>query len=125
MSTADHKIVVGVDGAEPGRAAVAPGARVDTAMPPGSPTPFLLDVSKSAAMVVVGGSGKGFFAEAAIGSTASAVLAHAWQEKYPDVPVERVLVRDRPRQILLEWSSQALAHHAECPVMVVRPRDAR
>ncbi|WP_410659269.1 universal stress protein [Amycolatopsis sp. lyj-112] len=299
MSTVDHKIIVGVDGADPGRAAVrwaagsaverglgllivhalhterisygagltgaapwsdvlaadgqrvldeavaeaesvAPGVAVDTSMLPDSPIPFLLDASKSAAMVVVGGSGKGFFAEMAIGSTASAVLAHAhcpvmvlrgrkgttnyltsgpvvvgidgsplseraleiafeeasrrrahlvavhawtdvtyddafgmarlatqwesledderrllaerlagWQEKYPDVTVERVLVRDRPRQTLLEWSakaqlvivgsrgrggfaglllgstSQALAHHAECPVLVVRPRNAR
>lgn len=217
----------------------APGVPVDTVMPPDSPAPFLIDASKSAAMLVVGGSGKGFFAQLTIGSTASAVIAHAhcpvvvlrgrkgttsypgggpvvvgidgsplseravetafevasrrnaplmavhawmdvtyddafgmarlatqwesledderrllaerlagWQEKYPDVTVERVLVRDRPRQALLEWSakaqlvvvgsrgrggftglllgstSQALAQHAECPVMVVRPRNA-
>ncbi|AIJ23189.1 universal stress protein [Amycolatopsis methanolica] len=68
-----------------------------------------------------------------------------WQEEYPDVKVERVVVRDRPRHQLVEWSgqaqlvvvgsrgrggftglllgstSQALIHHAECPVMVVRP----
>ncbi|AUI60281.1 universal stress protein [Amycolatopsis sp. BJA-103] len=299
MSTADHKIVVGVDGSGPGRAAVrwaagsaaerglgllivhalhterisygggltgaapwfdvlaeagqrvldeasaeatsfAPDVPVSTAMPQGSPVPFLIDTSMTATMVVLGGAGKGFFAEMAIGSTASAVLAHAqcpvvvlrgrkgttnypgsgpvvvgvdgsplseqaletafeeasrrrahlvavhawtdvtyddafgtarlttqwesledderrllaeqlagWQEKYPDVTVERVVVRDRPRQTLLEWSgkaqlvvvgsrgrggftglllgstSQALAHHAECPVMVVRPRNAR
>ncbi|MBA0125735.1 universal stress protein [Haloechinothrix sp. YIM 98757] len=67
-----------------------------------------------------------------------------WSERYPDVPVERDLVRAKPRQRLLEWSaaadlvvvgcrgrggfrgmllgstSQALVHHAECPVMVVR-----
>lgn len=299
MNVAGHKIVVGVDGAEPGRAAarwaarfagerglgllivhaihleqftygaglagpaplydvvaeegqrvldeavaeaesVAPGVLVDTVMPPDSPALFLIDASKSAAMLVVGGTGKGFFAEMTIGSTAAAVIAHAqcpvvvlrgrkgttsypdsgpvvvgidgsplseqaletafeeasrrnaslvavhawmdvtyddafgmarlvtqwesledderrllaerlagWQEKYPDVQVERVLVRDRPRHVLLEWSakaqlvvvgsrgrggftglllgstSQALAHHAECPVMVVRPRNAR
>lgn len=69
----------------------------------------------------------------------------AWQAKYPDVEVERVLVRDRPRRQLLDRSeraqlvvvgsrgrggftglllgstSQALIHHAGCPVMVVRP----
>ncbi|WP_216214835.1 universal stress protein [Amycolatopsis aidingensis] len=71
-----------------------------------------------------------------------------WQEKYPEVHVERVVARDRPRHQLLEWSararllvagcrgrggfrglllgstSQALLHHAECPVMVVRPEPA-
>lgn len=67
-----------------------------------------------------------------------------WQEKYPDVTVQRVVVRDQPRHQLLEWSrkaqlvvvgsrgrggfkglvlgstSQALIQHATCPVMVVR-----
>ncbi|GAB3582400.1 universal stress protein [Amycolatopsis endophytica] len=68
-----------------------------------------------------------------------------WRERYPDVRVERVVVRDRPRDELLARSaraqlvvvgsrgrggfrglvlgstSQALIHHAECPVLVVRP----
>ncbi|MDX3189736.1 universal stress protein [Streptomyces sp. MN03-5084-2B] len=68
-----------------------------------------------------------------------------WPEKYPDVEIRRVLVRDRPRHALLEASeeaqlvvvgsrgrggftgmllgstSQALVHHAQCPVLVVRP----
>ncbi|EHR61913.1 universal stress protein [Saccharomonospora cyanea] len=68
-----------------------------------------------------------------------------WQEEYPDVRVERKVVKDRPRHELLEHSrsaqlvvvgsrgrggfrgmllgstSQALIHHASCPVMVVRP----
>ncbi|MGH3517829.1 MAG: universal stress protein [Haloechinothrix sp.] len=68
-----------------------------------------------------------------------------WSELYPDVVVRRDVVRAKPRQRLLEWSaraslvvvgsrgrggfrgllvgstSQALLHHAECPVMVVRP----
>ena len=72
-----------------------------------------------------------------------------WQEKYPEVTVERVVVRDRPRHQLLEWSGraqlvvvgsrgrggfkglllgstgQALIHHAQCPVMIVRPGPAR
>jgi nucleotide-binding universal stress UspA family protein len=67
-----------------------------------------------------------------------------WQERYPDVRVQRVVERDRPRHQLLERSrgaqlmvvgsrgrggfrgmlmgstSQALLHHAECPVMVIR-----
>ncbi|HVV29464.1 MAG TPA: universal stress protein [Mycobacteriales bacterium] len=70
-----------------------------------------------------------------------------WQEKYPDVRVERVVVKDRPRHQLLGWSakaclivvgsrgrggfqglllgstSQALIHHAQCPVMIIRPRE--
>ncbi len=68
-----------------------------------------------------------------------------WQEKFPDVEIRRVLVRDRARHALLEVSaeaqlvvvgsrglggfsgmllgstSQALVQHAECPVLVVRP----
>ncbi|WP_216207426.1 universal stress protein [Amycolatopsis aidingensis] len=71
-----------------------------------------------------------------------------WQEKYPEVEVRRVVARDRPRHQLLEWSararllvvgcrgrgglpglvlgstSQAMVHHAECPVLVVRPDPA-
>ncbi|HVV09434.1 universal stress protein [Amycolatopsis sp.] len=67
-----------------------------------------------------------------------------WQNKYPEVVVERVFVRDRPRHLLLEWSrtarlvvvgsrgrggfaglllgstGQALVHHALGPVLVVR-----
>jgi len=68
-----------------------------------------------------------------------------WQEKYPDVPVERVVVRQRSAVALVEQAakallvvvgshgrggftgmligstSQALLHHAPCPVIVVRP----
>ncbi|MET8846811.1 universal stress protein [Amycolatopsis sp. NPDC004625] len=68
-----------------------------------------------------------------------------WPEKYPDVEIRRVLVRDRPRHALLDVSaeaqlvvvgsrgrggftgmllgstSQALVQHAQCPVLVVRP----
>ncbi|MGW4065164.1 universal stress protein [Amycolatopsis sp. NPDC004747] len=67
-----------------------------------------------------------------------------WQEKYPDVRVERRVEHDKPRSRLLSEShgaqlvvvgsrgrggftglvlgstSQALLHHASCPVMVVR-----
>ncbi|WP_236792900.1 universal stress protein [Amycolatopsis sp. GM8] len=85
------------------------------------------------------------------GQEQARVLAESlagWQEKYPDVSVERVVVKDRPRRQLLEWSaraqlvvvgsrgrggfrglllgstSQALLHYARCPVLVVRPQDA-
>ena len=67
-----------------------------------------------------------------------------WSEKYPDVPVRRLVARDRPARALVEESgraqlvvvgsrgrggfhglllgsvSQALLHHAHCPVAVVR-----
>ncbi|MDV6014443.1 universal stress protein [Haloechinothrix sp. LS1_15] len=67
-----------------------------------------------------------------------------WAERYPDVEVQRDVARAKPRQRLLDWSdsadlvvvgcrgrggfrgmllgstSQALLHHATCPVMVVR-----
>ncbi|MEV6109148.1 universal stress protein [Streptomyces sp. NPDC051940] len=70
-----------------------------------------------------------------------------WQARYPDVTVERRLVRSRTRTALLETSgeaqlvvvgargrggftgmllgsvSQALLHHADCPVLVVRGRE--
>ena len=68
-----------------------------------------------------------------------------WAEKYPDVPVRGLVARDRPAHALVDESgraqlvvvgsrgrgglrgmllgsvSQALLHHAHCPVAVVRP----
>jgi nucleotide-binding universal stress UspA family protein len=70
-----------------------------------------------------------------------------WSEKYPDVAVQRVVVRDRPAHALVEQAtayaaqlvvvgshgrggatalvlgsvSHAVLHHAPCPVAVVRP----
>ncbi|MFD8496084.1 universal stress protein [Amycolatopsis sp. NPDC059657] len=70
-----------------------------------------------------------------------------WQEKYPDVPISRVVMRGRPVRTLLEFgdraqlivvgsrgrggfkgmllgsTSQALLAHSACPVAVVRPRE--
>lgn len=72
-----------------------------------------------------------------------------WQEKYPDVHVRRVVTEGRPAHSLLQAAvgaqlivvgsrgrgglsglllgstSQALVHHAPCPVVVVRPETAR
>ncbi|OXM64701.1 universal stress protein [Amycolatopsis vastitatis] len=70
-----------------------------------------------------------------------------WEEKYPDVVVQRVVVRDRPAHAVIEQAtaaaarlvvvgshgrggatafvlgsvSHAVLHHAPCPVAVVRP----
>ncbi|RSM44820.1 universal stress protein [Amycolatopsis balhimycina DSM 5908] len=68
-----------------------------------------------------------------------------WSEKYPDVVVQRVVVRDRPAHAVIEQAtaaaarlvvvgshgrtgvtargsvSHAVLHHAPCPVAVVRP----
>jgi cation-transporting ATPase F len=97
------------------------------------------------------GEGREFSEWAPVLGTEELFLAErlaGWQEKYPDVPVERVVVRDKPRHLLLEWSrkaqlvvvgsrgrggftglvfgstSQAMLHHADCPVMIVRTEPA-
>ncbi|GGU50446.1 universal stress protein [Lentzea flava] len=70
-----------------------------------------------------------------------------WQEKYPDVPVHRVVVRDRPVRALMRYgaearlvvvgshghggfagmllgsTSQALVYNAPCPLAIVRPAE--
>ncbi|MFB9831376.1 universal stress protein [Actinoallomurus acaciae] len=80
-----------------------------------------------------------------------AVLAErlaGWQEKYPDVPVRRIVAEGRAAKRLLELAadaqllvvgsrgrggftgmllgstSQALIHHAPCPLLIVRPTAA-
>ncbi|MFC5286747.1 universal stress protein [Actinokineospora guangxiensis] len=84
----------------------------------------------------------------AIATDEKAVLAErlaGWSEKYPDVPVQRAVIRDRPAHALLLQAAQAqllvvgsrgtsplagvllgstaqtVLHHAPCPVAVVRP----
>ncbi|MFD8498413.1 universal stress protein [Amycolatopsis sp. NPDC059657] len=72
-----------------------------------------------------------------------------WRQKFPDVSVEQVVPRGKPRQRLIDWSakarlmvvgsrghggfaglllgstSHALLHHADCPVMIVRTPERR
>jgi nucleotide-binding universal stress UspA family protein len=68
-----------------------------------------------------------------------------WAEKYPQIPVQRIVSRDRPAHLLIEQSrraqlvvvgsrghgelaglvlgsvSNALVHKSLCPVAIVRP----
>ncbi|KAA9159764.1 hypothetical protein FPZ12_019225 [Amycolatopsis acidicola] len=94
-----------------------------------------------------GGAVQPYFGWEPVAEAEKQVLAESlagWQDKYPDVTVDRVAVRDRPRHLLLEWSrtaqlvvvgsrgrggfaglllgstGQALVHHAQGPVLVVR-----
>jgi nucleotide-binding universal stress UspA family protein len=72
-----------------------------------------------------------------------------WTEKYPQVPVRRIVSRDRPAHLLIEQSrgaqlvvvgsrghgelaglvlgsvSNALVHRSACPVAIVRPRSTQ
>ncbi|MEV4603337.1 universal stress protein [Amycolatopsis sp. NPDC049253] len=93
------------------------------------------------------GFGSGMLQRERLEETGHRLLAQrlaGWQEKYPDVYVERQVDHDKPRHRLLALShnaqllvvgsrgrggfaglvlgstSQALLHHADCPVMVVR-----
>ncbi|QRP42892.1 universal stress protein [Amycolatopsis sp. FDAARGOS 1241] len=93
------------------------------------------------------GVGSGMFQFESLQETGHRLLAQrlaGWQEKYPDVYVERQVEHDKPRHRLLALShnaqllvvgcrgrggfaglvlgstSQALLHHASCPVLVVR-----
>lgn len=82
--------------------------------------------------------------DAADTADAASAMVAAWREKYPEVAVRQVVVREDPRKPLLEWSeraqlmvvgsrgrggfaglllgstSQAMIHHADCPVVVAR-----
>lgn len=139
--TGDGPVVVGVDGS--GIAASAVGMAFREASLLGAP----LVAVHAWADVEHDWGVPGMGEDSAREETEQVVLSEAlagWPERYPDVPVERVVVAGRPRQHLLERSrsarllvvgsrgrggfrgmmlgstSQALIHHANCPVMVVR-----
>ena len=140
-------VVVGVDGTQVSEAAVA--------------FAFAEAAAAGATLVAVHAYGESVFDAALIDGGADAMtvdwqrqreLAEAslgerlagWQEKYPEVHVEREVVHDRPtralrrcartarlvvvgrrgrggfRDLVLGSTSQQLLHHAPCPVAVVR-----
>lgn len=139
----DRPVVVGVDGAAAGEAAL--GFAFDAAARRGAPL-----------VAVHGCPGTGpvgpFTARAADRhgpdderrDVLDAALA-PWTGRFPGVPVRRVVVADRPAHALVEWSGaaqlvvvgsrgrgdlgglllgsvgHAVLHHSGCPVVVVRP----
>ncbi|WP_158891354.1 universal stress protein [Amycolatopsis anabasis] len=137
----DGPVVVGVDGSPDGERAIA--LAFDEASSKGAPL-----VAVHAWHEAGGESAWSFVDWDLLAEDERRVLAQrlaCWQEKYPDVRVERVVVRDNPRRQLLAWSdkaqlvvtggrglggfrglrlgstSHALIQHARCPVLVVRP----
>lgn len=140
----DGPVVVGVDGSEVSERAIA--VAFEEASLRGAPLVAVhawMDVEYESAF----NRARVFFEGGPLERDEQRLLAEllaGWQEKYPDVPVERVVVQDKPRHQLLERSatarlvvvgsrgrggftglllgstSQALLHHAGCPVLVVR-----
>jgi len=144
LPPADGPVVVGVDGSPTSEAAVA--VAFDEASWRGAE---LVAVHSWLDYVADADLPRRDDAEwAPVAQNAEEVLAErlaGWQEKYPDVVVRRLLVRGRPVERLLAHAvdaqlivvgsrghggfsgmlvgstSQALIHHATCPLLVVRP----
>ncbi|MFC4003253.1 universal stress protein [Prauserella oleivorans] len=141
-------VVVGVDGSEPGAAALA--LAFDAASVRKTPL-----VAVHVWNDVTADAGLGVYPLAVdpdeLARNARTVLDEAlseWQSKYPDVTVEPVVARGRPVRTLLEYAeraqlvvvgsrgrggfqgmllgstSQALVIHSPCPVVVTRAEDA-
>ncbi|GAA3458664.1 universal stress protein [Saccharothrix longispora] len=140
-------VVVGVDGSEISEQAVA--FAFEQASVHGAPLTAVLAWTD---FLVDGAHGSRFTVDwAQVEDEERRLLAErlaGWQEKYPDVPVTRVVIRDRPVRALLQAAadarllvvgshglggftgmllgstSQALVYHAPCPLAVVRPVEA-
>lgn len=137
-------IVVGVDGTEASEAAVAFAFAEASAQ--GATLVALYAWAESVFETALAGPNAPLDWDRQ-GQFAAVVLAErlaGWQEKYPEVRVERELVHDRPtralrrcaqtaqlvvvgrrgrggfRDLVLGSTSQHLLHHATCPVAVVR-----
>ncbi|GAA2896060.1 universal stress protein [Pseudonocardia halophobica] len=138
----DRPVVVGVDGSPTGESALAL-AYEEAALrsaPLVAVHTWLDDMLEPALAPMIDW--------AALETEESALLAQrlaGWSEKYPDVEVRRLVVRDRPARALVAESagaalvvvgsrgrggaaglllgsvSHALLQHAHCPVLVVRP----
>jgi len=141
-SEVDGSVVVGVDGSPVSEEALAFAfAAADTHRVPLVAVHAWSDSVLDAAVVSLPGWD-------AIETVEQLLLAErlaGWGEKYPDVEVRRVVVRDRPAHALIHQAtaaqllvvgshgrgsatglvlgsvSHAVLHHAPCPVAVVRP----
>ncbi|HEX6345921.1 universal stress protein [Umezawaea sp.] len=141
----DAPVVVGVDGSPASEAAI--GFAFEAASTRGAPltavmtwTDFLVDSPYNEARLAIDWE--------RVEEAERRLLAQrmaGWQEKYPDVRVNRLVLRDRPVRALLKLAedaqllvvgsrghggftgmllgstSQALVYHAPCPLAVVRP----